>query len=266
MTHSEISQNSAPTLIDTHCHFAHHQLHADIPALLAACEKLGVRRAIAASGRLDEARFNCEIAEKFQNIYALVGIHPHEAKDAPADIAAAFSEFAGKFVGIGETGLDYHYDFSPRDAQRKVFAQQLEIAKNLNLPVAVHSREAFDDTLAILRESQIDPRKVLFHSFAQGQADAITALDYGAMLSFSGMATFKNAQEILAAARIVPLERIMVETDAPYLSPVPVRNIKPNVPAHIYHVAVYLAAARGETFSQLAAATTANAVEFFGLK
>ena len=255
-----------PTLIDTHCHFAHELLNENIPRVLDDARISGVRRIIAAAGNIEESRFNCELAKNFEQISALVGIHPHDSKDAPADLAGEFAEFVGSCVGIGEIGLDYHYDLSPRDVQREVFARQLEVAKNLNLPVAIHSREAFDETMAILRESAIEPQMVLFHSFAQGQADATTALDYGAMLSFSGMATFKNASDILAAARMTPSERIMVETDSPYLSPVPVRHIKPNVPAHVYHVAVHLAAARGETFSQFAAATTKNATAFFGLK
>jgi len=262
MTHSE----NKPQLIDTHCHFAHKPLCENVPPLVESAAAAGVTRIIAAAATLEEARFNCELARNFSGVYALAGIHPHESKDAPADLAAAYAELGGGYVGMGEIGLDYHYDFSPRDVQRDVFARQLELAVALDMPVAVHSREAFDDTMAILRESAIDPRRVLFHSFAQGQQDAVTTLDYGAMLSFSGMATFKNAADILAAARITPLNRIMIETDAPFLSPTPVRNIKPNVPAHVYHVAVYLASARGEIFEKFATATTANATAFFGIK
>jgi len=262
MTHSD---NNTPQLIDTHCHFAHKQLHGNIASLLESAAELGVNRVIAAAGNLEESRFNCELARKFSHVYALAGIHPHESKDSPTDLKAELGELADGCVGIGEIGLDYHYDFSQREIQREVFARQLEAACDFSLPVVVHSREAFGDTMAILRESTIDPSCVLFHSFAQGQQEAVTALDYGAKLSFSGMATFKNAADVLAAARITPLDRIMLETDAPYLSPVPVRNVKPNVPAHVYHVAVYLAAARAETLARLAAATTAIATAFFGL-
>ncbi len=184
-------------------------------------------------------------------MYAAVGIHPHEAKDGDAAALAELKHLAtqDKVVAIGETGLDFHYNFSKPPDQRRVFVAHLEIARELNLPVVVHSREAFEETVEILDHSGVGLKGVVFHCFSGSAEQAQQLLDRGYYLSFTGVVTFKNAEATREAARVVPLDRLMVETDAPYMSPEPVRKQKPNEPALMVHTAKLLADLKVSTWT-----------------
>ena len=254
-------------LIDTHCHLAHRRLAGDIPAVLVRANEAGVAEIICAAGDLAEASASLRLARQNARLFALAGVQPHDAKAVPPDYLQELEQLAGaaENVAIGEIGLDYHYDFSPRPDQQRVFAEQLALATRLDKPVVIHMREAFDDTLAILRESSLDPAEVLFHSFTGEPQHAQELISLGAWISFSGIVTFKNSQNLRRSAQAVPADRLLIETDSPYLSPEPVRKMKRNEPANVAHVAAALAAIRGIPLQALAALTTANAKRFFSL-
>ena len=256
-------------LIDTHCHLTHGQLYQQVDAVLKRAGDAGVIAMICAVGDLTESKTALGIARKYesQNVFWLAGIHPHEAKDAPAETVRILGELYAKprCVGIGEIGLDYHYDFSPRRQQQEVFAEQLDQARQLSATIVVHTREAFDDTMEILRESGVDGSKVIFHSFTGGPDEVRRILDLGAAVSFSGVVTFKNANDIRRAALLVPDDRILIETDSPYLAPEPVRKMRPNEPANVAHVAAFLAKIRNTSPENFAQQTADNAIRLFDL-
>jgi TatD DNase family protein len=254
-------------LIDTHCHLAHGKLFSQIEQLLADAQDQDVRGVICAAGDLHESKTALGLTRKYANVYCMAGIHPHEARNADDKALEQVADLAGKskVVAVGEIGLDFHYDFSPRQDQAEAFAAQLAIAARLEMPVVIHTREAFAETLEILDASAVDPRRVLMHSFTGGPDEAKQVLDRGATISFSGIATFRNAPQIRQAAEITPDDRILVETDAPFLSPEPVRKVHPNVPAHVVHTARRLAQVRGLEEQAFARMTTDNAVALFNL-
>jgi len=258
----------AANLIDTHCHLAHGRLRQEVPQVLARARNAGVEAVICAATDLHGSGTALSLSREHENVFCTAGIHPHEAKDAGDDYPARIERLAreGRCVAVGETGLDYHYDFSPRDVQQHVFAEQLAVAARIGKPVVVHTREAFDDTLAIVRESDADGSRILFHSFTGGPDEIRRALQIGATIGFSGIVTFRKAQELRRAAAIVPDDRIVVETDAPYLSPEPVRKMKTNEPANVVHIARCLAQVRNSSPEAFAGRTTANAIRFFGLE
>lgn len=257
-----------PTLVDTHCHLTHGRLRAILAQVLESARSAGVRAMISCASDAADSAAAAAIAGQHDEVCFTAGIHPHAAKDASADGLSRIESLAGqaKCVAIGEIGLDYHYDFSPRDLQRQWLARQLELAIRLDKPVVIHTREAFDDTLAVLKESGIDGRRVVFHSFTEPADLARRALEMGAMISFSGIVTFKGSGLLQDSALIVPDDRLLVETDSPYLSPEPVRKIKTNQPAHVAHVANCLARIRGRSPDEIARVTTANAERFFCLE
>jgi TatD DNase family protein len=254
-------------LFDTHCHLCHGRLRNQLPRVLAEAEAAGVIRFVCAAGTVDESRQAQTLAADDDRIACLAGIHPHNAKDADEATLAEIEQLAGRdrCAAVGEIGLDYHYNFSDPETQRAAFTAQLALARRLDKPVVIHTREAFDDTMAILAASGLDGRRVLFHSFAAGPEEVRAVLAFGAMVSFSGIVTFANAAQTQAAAGAVPDDRLLIETDAPYLSPEPVRKLRPNTPAHVAHVAAFLASLRNVSVEALAEATTANALRFFAL-
>ncbi len=256
------------TVVDTHCHLTHGRLRAQLPAVLSRAERAGVTRMISATSGIADSAAAAALAETFAGIYCTAGIHPHDAKDARCDYLDRLAELARhpKNVAVGEIGLDFFRDLSPRDLQRRIFAEQLALAGRLGKPVVIHTRDAFDDTMAVLAESGFDGRRVVFHCFPGSPAQAGRALDIGAAISFSGTVTYKRSVELRESAALVPDDRLLIETDAPYLSPEPVRKIKTNEPANVVHVAACLAGARRTTPERIAELTTANAVRFFGLK
>jgi TatD DNase family protein len=254
-------------LIDTHCHLTFEPLAAEVPAVIERSRAAGVTGWITVGTSLDDSRRAVALAGQYENMYAAVGIHPHEAKDGDAAALAALRRLGGleKVVAVGETGLDFHYQISPPSDQRRVFLAHLDLARKLDLPVIVHSRNAFDETLEILDGCGSGLKGIVFHCFSGSAEQAQHLLDRGYYLSFTGVVTFQNAQVTREAARRVPLERLMVETDAPYMSPEPVRKHKPNEPALMIHTAQYLAGLQGINLEDLGLATTRNAVRFFGL-
>lgn len=199
--------------------------------------------------------------------WATVGLHPHEASHGLTEVKRALEEAVrddpGLIVAVGECGLDYHYDHSPRPAQRAVFEAQAALASELDLTLVVHSRDAWDDTVEILRAAGPPPRTVL-HCFTGGPAEARRCLDLGAYLSFSGIVTFNGAHDVRNAAALCPLDRLLVETDAPFLAPVPHRG-KPNHPAWVVHVGEAVAALKGSTPEALAASTSSATRAVFAL-
>ncbi|WP_416353178.1 TatD family hydrolase [Agrilactobacillus fermenti] len=207
-----------------------------------------------------------DLAAKFPELYAIVGWHPEFAKDYdPAAETLLLQQLQQeKVVALGEIGLDYHWDTSPRDVQRQVFARQLTLAAQLNKPVSIHSREAFDDTYEILNASKVCDFGGIMHSFTGDDHEVQRYLALGMYISFSGMVTFKNAPEIQAAAKVVPDDRLLVETDAPYLTPAPYRG-KPNEPGYTYYVVQKLAELRETTPEHIAAVTYQNACRIFGV-
>ena len=254
-------------LIDTHCHLTHPRLAEQLPAVLERARRAGVTAMICAAADLEESAAARDVAHRHDDIYFTAGVHPHDAATAPADLPQRLAHLAAddRCVAVGEIGLDYHYDYSPRDVQRKVFAEQLALARTWNKPIVIHSREVFADTLAILRDSGFDGQAVVFHSFTEGPDAAQAALDLGAAVSFSGIVTFANADILRQAAILVPDDRLLIETDAPFLSPQPVRKMKTNEPANVIHVAACLADLRGVRPDALADLTAANAQRIFRL-
>ncbi len=202
-----------------------------------------------------------EVAAQFDDVYATVGLHPHDATNG-VDTIVDLLDTPG-IVAVGEAGLDYYYEHSPRLAQRVAFAAQIQLAQERNLPLVIHTRDTWDDTFDILR-AEGTPRDTIFHCFTGGPEEAQACLDLGAALSFSGIVTFKGAPEVQEAARLCPLDRMLIETDSPYLAPLPHRG-KPNRPAWVAHVGQFIADLRDVPASTIADATTANARRIFAV-
>ncbi len=254
-------------LIDTHCHLTFEQLAEDVDAVVARSKAAGVVGWLTVGTDPQQNRKAIELADRFENMYAAVGIHPHDAKNVIADILTELKELAQneKVVAIGETGLDFHYNFSNQSDQKRAFAAHLKIAKELNLPVIIHCREAFDETMEILDRFGQGLKGVVFHCFSGSAQQAKIVLDYGFYISFTGVVTFKNADITRQAAKIVPADRLMLETDCPYMSPEPMRKQKINEPALMLHTAEYLAELKGMDLADFADAVTATSRAFFGL-
>lgn len=254
-------------LIDTHCHLTFDEFAGDIDAVLARSRAASVTSWITVGTDSRQNRKAVELANKFENMYAAVGIHPHYATDVNSEMIADLRKAAlnGKVVALGETGLDFHYDFPPPHDQRRLFARHLEMAAELNLPVIVHSREAFDETIDVLDRFGSAVKKVVFHCFSYLPKQAGIILDRGFYISFTGVVTFKNADTIRQAAEVVPLTKLLVESDCPYISPEPVRKQKVNEPALIFHTAERLAELKNMPLADFAEAVTATSKAFFAL-
>jgi TatD DNase family protein len=254
-------------MIDTHCHLTFEPLDRDVTAVVRRSLEVGVTGWITVGTSLADSAKAIELAQQYENMYATIGIHPHDAKEADETALEQLKELGrtGKVVAVGETGLDFHYNFSKQPDQKRVFARHLEIAKELGLPAIIHSRDAFDETLGILDEHGQGLKGVVFHCFSGTTEQAGLLLERGCHLSFTGVVTFKNAQTTREAAKVVPLDRLMIETDCPYMSPEPVRHIKPNEPALMVHTARFIAELKGIPLEELASATTETAKRFFNL-
>ncbi|MBX3456593.1 TatD family hydrolase [Ferrovibrio sp.] len=252
-------------LIDSHCHLDFPDFAADLDGVLARARNANVGLMLSIGTRLDKFAGVLAVAERYPDVYCTVGIHPHEADDAVDVDAAKLLSFCDhpKVVGIGETGLDYYYDHSDREAQKRCFLAHIQAARISGLPLVIHTRDADEDTAEILQaEMEKGPFKALLHCFTSGQKLAELAVGLGMMVSFSGILTFKNATAVQATAAALPLESILVETDAPYLAPVPKRG-KTNEPSYVSFTADYLAKLRGIGAAELQAATTENFLRFF---
>ena len=253
-------------IIDSHAHLDYPQLADDLPAVLARAGAAGVDRVITIGVKLSTADRPRRIAESYDNVWFSAGIHPHEAGneaqacDIDAIMAAADHP---RCVAIGEAGLDYHYDYAPRDRQAASFRAQITAARQLGLPIIVHAREA-DQDIAEIIEDEMDKGAFtgVLHCFSSGTELAKRALNVGFYVSFSGILTFKSAETIQQVAREAPADRIMVETDAPFLAPVPMRG-KSNEPAYTSHTLAKLAELRDMQVDDMARVTRANTVRLF---
>jgi TatD DNase family protein len=244
--------------IDDHCHLDPTDLgQAEIDE--AATQ--GVHRFITVGCDESTSRQCIAAAQRHENVWATVGVHPHEAQFGIEGILSLID--TPRVVAIGEAGLDYHYDHSPRDIQRAIFAAQIALANERGLPLVVHSRESWDDTFSVLDAEGV-PARIVFHCFTGGAAEAQECLDRGALLSISGIVTFPSAHDVREAVAITPLERLLVETDSPYLAPVPHRGRK-NQPGHVAVVGAKVAEVKGVTVETVAAATWDTAARFYGL-
>lgn len=254
-------------LIDTHCHLTHPRLAGQVQAVLTRAERAGVVAVVCASADLAEASRAQQLARRYGNVCFTAGLHPHDARGAEAYYLAVLEGLAAdaRCVAVGECGLDYHYDHSPPEAQRRVFAEQLELARRLGANVVIHTREALDDTLKIIRDSGVEAQRIVFHSFTEPLPAAKAVLDFGAMIGLSGIVTFATSAALREVAAAVPDDRLLIETDSPHLSPEPVRRMRTNEPANVVHVAACLAELRGVSVDAIAELTTANARRFFGL-
>ena len=246
-------------LFDSHCHLNDEKFDQDREETLQRMHEWGVTRCVCVGSDLATSRSSLDFANAHENVYAACGVHPHEAKDAPADYIGRLEEMLKekKAVALGEIGLDYYYDLSPRETQKKALEEQLELAVSLDAPVIFHVRDAHGDMLDILRGRRRLPRGIV-HCFSGSAETAKEYLKMGFYISFAGPLTFKKAPNLWAAAAAVPPERLLVETDSPYLAPEPVRGRR-NEPANVRFVCEKLAALRGMTAEETAALTTKNA-------
>ena len=252
-------------LVDSHCHLDFLDYAGQIDQVVARAAKAGVTVCLSIGTELKRFPGVRAVAEKFPHVWCSVGIHPHESeKELLDDEAALIRETAHpKVVGIGETGLDYYYEHSPRGPQQKNFRSHIAAARQTGLPVIVHTRDADDDTIDMLKDEMGKGRFTgLIHCFTGTQRLADAALELGLYISVSGIATFKNSGALRDVIKTVPLGRLLVETDAPYLAPVPHRG-KTNEPAFVVHTAKMLAELKGVTEADLAAATTENFFRLF---
>lgn len=245
--------------IDNHCHIPP---GADGDEWVEAATRAGVTKMITVGVTVERSKEAITVAARHENVYATVGVHPHDAKDG---IEGLSDLFAGeRVVAVGEAGLDYFYDHSPRDVQRDVFARQIRLAHENELPFVIHTREAWDDTFDVLDSEGVPPKTVL-HCFTGGPAEAERGLSRGMFISVSGIVTFQNAMELQDAVQRCPLDRLMVETDSPYLAPVPHRG-KPNRPANVVHVGNAVAALLDRAPVDVAKTTSETAIAFYDLR
>jgi TatD DNase family protein len=246
--------------IDSHCHLQ--SLAEPLEVILGRAVAAGVERVVCVGTDLEMSRAAVALACVHDGVWATAGLHPHDASrfdvewKALLDVAQAES-----VVAIGETGLDFHYDHSPRDVQREVFAAHVRVANEMGKPLVVHTREAWDDTFAILEREGV-PARTIFHCFTGGPEEARRCVNLGAYVSFSGIVTFRKSESLREAVREVPADRILIETDAPYLAPVPHRG-RDNEPAYVPFVGSVVASARREPVEALAARTRANSFAAF---
>ncbi|MBI2486178.1 MAG: TatD family hydrolase [Deltaproteobacteria bacterium] len=248
-------------LIDTHAHL---EMLEGVLDVIQRARDSGVERILAVSSDLPSSKRSVEISKNFPDVFAAVGIHPHEASSLNDELFSEIESLAGeqKVLAIGETGLDYHYMHSPREVQIYSFRRHIELAKRVRLPLVIHVRDAHEDVLEVLREENTRDMGAVIHCFTGDYPTAKQYIDEGFYISFSGVLTFKNAEDIREAARKIPFKRILVETDSPYLAPIPFRG-KRNEPAYVKYVAQKIAELRGVSLEEIEEQTTTNAKNLF---
>lgn len=252
-------------LIDTHCHFNHARFAEDLSACLHRAEEAGVRQMLVVGYDLASSEQAVALAEAHPGrLFSAVAVHPHDSRHWDTATEARLRELTDNphVVALGEIGLDFHYDFSPRDAQYAAFRAQMQMAREAGLPIIIHCREAYAETLQVLADEGADVTGGVMHCWAGTVVEAEQTVALGLALGFGGTLTFKNAEEVRNAARAIPVESLLIETDAPYLAPMPHRG-KRNEPAYTRLVAEKLAELRGLTFAEIATLTTANARRVF---
>ncbi|MEI7859505.1 MAG: TatD family hydrolase [Acidimicrobiales bacterium] len=290
---SDTASDAVLEWFDSHCHLQNEfgspegdgpvEPHADrLAATIARASEAGVTRLVCVGTGATSSAEAVALARAMRRpggpavaegvaMWATIGLHPHDAVDGVDSLDALLATELGDsadpgnrvVVGIGECGLDYHYDHSPRPVQREVFALQVELALRYDLALVIHTREAWDDTFAVLSAAGV-PERTIIHCFTGGPEEARRCLDLGASLSFSGVVTFKNAQDVRDAAALCPLDRLLIETDSPFLTPVPHRG-SPNEPARVPLVGAAIAQVKGMTTAEVASLTTANARAAFAI-
>ena len=267
-------------MIDTHCHLTYDGLHERVEEVVSDARAAGVDRMISIGTTPEDSARAAALTHQFAGVYATAGVHPHHAGEV-ADLDLLQRELAvllaqPKVVAVGEMGLDYHYDEPGRATQRRVFEAQLAVLKDFSkgaghpdvgLPGVgvIHNREATDDTLAVLADNGVSAERLVFHCFTGQVEEVEKILEAGAMVGFTGIVTFKSAANVAEASDRVPLDRLLIETDSPYLTPVPHRKVRTNEPKYVALVAAFLAERRGMSVEALTEATDANADRFFGL-
>ena len=240
---------------------------ADSEAALERARAGGVRAFLVPATKLDDAEPAVAVAERHPDVWAAVGFHPHEAKDFDRAAEEQTRRLAAheRVVAIGELGLDYHYDHSPRDVQRDVFVKQIKLAKELDLPVIIHNRESSDDLLALVASEECAGVRGVLHSFTENLQIAEKLIARGFYISFSGIVTFRTADMLREVAKNIPLDRVLIETDTPFLAPVPYRG-KENEPAFVVKIAEQIATLRGISLADVAEASSRNFEQLFRVK
>ncbi len=253
-------------LIDSHAHLDDRRFDIDRKKIIKNMENDGIEIILHPGADMTSSVKAVNTAEKHKNIYAAVGFHPHSAKEMDEDSLQIIKSLAKKekVIAIGEIGLDYHYDNSPRDIQRKWFIEQIRLAKELKLPFIVHDREAHGDILKILKEEQYEGMKGIIHCYSGSYEMAVEFIKLGFMISIAGPVTFKNARRVKEVVKKIPLENLLIETDSPYLAPEPKRGRR-NEPAYVRYVASEIAEIKDISFEKVAEATSENFIKFFNL-
>lgn len=259
-------------MIDTHCHLTFQHFAGRVDDVIAGAAEAGVTGMITVGTTPGDCLAAQDLASRYDNVWFTAGVHPLSAAEPRQWPLITRAARHPRCVAWGELGLDNHYDDPPRPAQRALLDEQLAQIESCSghdgippRPIVVHCRQAFDDLLAVFAAAPFDPQRYVFHCFTGGARDARRVLDFGAWISFTGVVTFKNAGDVAEAAKMVPDDRIMVETDSPYLSPEPVRKVHPNEPKHVVHVARFLAELRGADPLDFERVLDDNARRFFGI-
>lgn len=252
-------------IVDSHCHLNYGTMMEDMPGVMARAKEAGVETMLAINARLSEYDAVLALAEKYDHVFATVGSHPHEAEKEPDVQASELIEKAQhkKVIGIGESGLDFYYEYAPRDLQEANFRAHITASRETELPLIVHAREADEECIAILRDEMgKGAYPAVIHCFTASRAFAENCLELGFYISISGIVTFNSAKELQETAKIIPLDRLLIETDAPYLSPVPKRG-KPNEPSYVKYTAEFMSELLEIPYRRLAKATTDNFYKLF---
>jgi TatD DNase family protein len=254
-------------LIDSHVHLDDKRFNRDRDSIIRGLKDDGIEMVINIGADLQTSIASVSLAEKYDNVYAVVGVHPHSAKEVDNSTIEILKSFASreKVLAIGEIGLDYHYDNSPRDVQRKWFVEQLKLAKEVNLPVVIHTREAAQETFEILKEAQDGTLRGVLHCYSGSVEMALEYIKLGFYISIAGPVTFNNSRVLKDVVKAIPLDKLLVETDCPYLTPEPNRG-KRNEPAYVKYVAGEIADIKGISFEKLAEATNKNTKDLFNIK
>jgi len=253
-------------LFDSHCHLENGRFEEDLPEVMARMKDAGVNRCILAGSDMETSEQIVALTKEHAHVYGVVGIHPHDAKTWTDDCAERLAQWVKeeRIVGIGEIGLDYYYDHSPRDVQKEVFVKQLLLARELEMPAVFHVRDAHGDVLDLLRANRSQLPAGVVHCYSGSVESAREYLDMGFYISFAGPITFKNANKLLDVAKYVPQDRILVETDSPYLAPVPMRGRR-NEPTFVQYVAQTVAELRGISAEEMAQTAFENTCRLFGI-
>lgn len=257
-----------PGLIDTHCHLNHSEYFRDLPQVVERASQAGVFRAVCVGYDLESSIRSVELAKQLPMVRASVGVHPHDARTFDSGAAQRIRRLASErpyVVAVGETGLDYYRGLSPRGTQRQVFREHIRMAKELDLPLVIHSREAQEDVLSILQEEGLPPRGAVMHCLPSDPDFARGAVELGCYVGIAGPVTFKNADRLREIVASLPLDSILLETDAPYLAPHPHRGQR-NEPAYVTLVASAVAGLKGVSADEVARVTSANASSLFQLE